>query len=612
MTLLPETSVSRNGVESIRYRILGPASVAFLFFFGLAIFAIYWLQKSHIENNIQSSLNRLQKIFNEEIREEAELLEGLLSFIEKDQGLQEAWLAKDRDKLFNLALPLFQDIHSKYRVTHFYFIGLDKVCFLRVHNPSRFGDTIERHTLGQVVMKKKPVHGVELGKFGTLTLRRVHPWWVDGKLIGYLEIGEEIEHITQELSDILNLELIFTIDKHRLKQSQWEEGLKMLNRTGDWDQFPDFVVIDSTTEKTFPALEEYMEDHESHVPHNSLGALGKLESFGSQGAWKGGIIPLIDARNHEIGHIISLQDITLEESSLRTLVITLIGLGGLIFAILVSVYSRYVGGIENSLISSRQGLIREIDERKKADKQLKLAQRRILASEKLSGIGRLAAGVSHEILNPLNIISIHTQILLESKKDDEAVQKSLGKIQNEIKRIEKINKSLLTFSRKGESQSRKINVTQEIETVLDLVEKDLSLDNIEVVRETSSGKFEVRADPDELRQVFLNILQNARHAMSSGGTLSLQVKNVKIDELDYAHIRLSDTGCGISKENLKNIFEPFFTTKPEGEGTGMGLSVCHTLIEKNGGAIHVESEEGKGTTFFIDLPLFEAEGGNDF
>ena len=74
---------------------------------------------------------------------------------------------------------------------------------------------------------------------------------------------------------------------------------------------------------------------------------------------------------------------------------------------------------------------------------------------------------------------------------------------------------------------------------------------------------------------------------------------------------MSDTGCGISKENLKNIFEPFFTTKPEGEGTGMGLSVCHTLIEKNGGTIHVESEEGKGTTFFIDLPLFEAEEDND-
>ena len=845
-------------MESIRYRILGPVSIAFLFFLGLAIFGIYWLQKSHIENNIQSSLNRLQKSFDQEISEEAELLAGLLDFIEKDPRLQKAWLAKDRDKLLNLALPLFQDIHSKYRVTHFYFIGLDKVCFLRVHNSPRFGDTIERHTLGQAVMEKKQVHGVELGKFGTLTLRRVHPWRVDGKLIGYLEIGEEVEHITQELSDILSLELIFTVDKHQLKRSQWEEGLKMLNRAGDWDQFPDFVVIDSTTDKIFPALGEYMQDHEFHVPHNSSGALGKLEIFGNQETWKGGIVPLIDARNHEIGHIISLQDITIEKSSLRTLLVTLLGLGGMIVAVLVAVYSRYIGGIEKRLIAGRLGLVKEIDERKQAeqalrksegrirtlfenipqkifykdrqsvyiscnenyardheikpeeivgksdydffpkelaekyraddkeimesgatrwieekyicrgieslvqtvktpvcddqgnaigvlgifediterkkteeevrklsraveqspgivmitdtegrieyvnptfirttgysleevlgknprilksgetpageykklwetitsgkewrgefhnkkkngelyweyatispiadgegktthfialkeditekkqsDEKLKLAQKSIQASEKLSGIGRLAAGVSHEILNPLNIISIHTQMLLESKKDDQSIQKSLVKIQNEIKRIEKINKSLLTFSRKGTPQSREINIAQELETVLDLVEKDLSLDNIEVVREFPTRKVEVKADPDELRQVFLNILQNARHAMSSSGTLSLQVENVQIDGLGYGRIRLSDTGCGISKENLKNIFEPFFTTKPEGEGTGMGLSVCHTLIEKNGGTIHVESEEGKGTTFFIDLPLFEAEEDND-
>ncbi len=234
------------------------------------------------------------------------------------------------------------------------------------------------------------------------------------------------------------------------------------------------------------------------------------------------------------------------------------------------------------------------------DKQKK-TYLQIVTSEKLAGLGQLTAGVCHEILNPLNVISLHTQMLSRRKNLDNNIMVPLAKINDEIKRIVKIVNALTTFSRQREPELKKIKIEIEIENVLVLVEKDLVLDNIKVIRDFAPQLPEILVDPDQMRQVFFNIINNAHYAMrGKEGRLSVSIGEI---DLQTIRIKFADTGSGIKKEVIQKLFNPFFTTKPEGQGTGLGLSVVRTIIENHRGSIYVESEEGKGTTFIINLPI---------
>jgi PAS domain S-box-containing protein len=248
-------------------------------------------------------------------------------------------------------------------------------------------------------------------------------------------------------------------------------------------------------------------------------------------------------------------------------------------------------------------MVEDITERKEAETKMVSAQKQLMAAQKLAGVGELAAGVSHEVLNPVNIISVHTQMLQRKTKDDANIQKFCDKIKHEIERIQKIMSSLLAFSRKGEVETETGSLRGHIENVLGLVEEEYKLDNIKIVRDWCDTLVDISFDSDKIRQVYLNLIHNAKHAMPDGGTITVGCRGVKGANKNFHQFTFTDTGAGMSEETRLKIFEPFFTTKPEGEGTGMGLSVIHGIIEEHGGKIRVESEEGKGTTFIISLPI---------
>ncbi len=250
--------------------------------------------------------------------------------------------------------------------------------------------------------------------------------------------------------------------------------------------------------------------------------------------------------------------------------------------------------------------------------KLETAQKQIIRSEKLAGIGRLVAGVCHEVLNPLNIISGHTQSLLMERESDAPLISELDSIMEEITRITKIITGLLTFSRKGNLEFKDSNIVKELESVLVLVEKDMRLEGIDILRNFDSSSTMLKIDTDGIRQVFLNIINNAKHSIFGGGTLSVSTKICEDDLNLQPHskdrtsikdvkkimqIKFADTGGGIEKNDLEKIFEPFFTTKPEGKGTGLGLSISYSIIERHGGNLEIESKVGVGTTVTINLPI---------
>ncbi len=276
---------------------------------------------------------------------------------------------------------------------------------------------------------------------------------------------------------------------------------------------------------------------------------------------------------------------------------------------------------EQMLKKSHQDLVRANNDLKESMAKLKSAQKQILQSEKLAGIGRLAAGVCHEILNPLNIISGHAQALLMERDGDTPLMDDLFSITEEIQRIEKIISGLLKFSRKGDVELTQTNINQELDSVLSIIEKEMSLEGIEVVREFCEELPSLYLDNDRIRQVFLNIINNAKYAMSGGGVFTVRTQVIAnsrengvqangdspLSSERHLRIEFTDTGTGIKKEHLGKIFDPFFTTKPEDKGTGLGLSVSYSIIEKHGGTLEVESDGKTGTTFIIELPLNQEE-----
>lgn len=245
----------------------------------------------------------------------------------------------------------------------------------------------------------------------------------------------------------------------------------------------------------------------------------------------------------------------------------------------------------------------DVTEKRKLEAQL-------IARDKLASIGRLAAGVAHEINNPLSLISGYTELLRREVSDKPGAARHLEVMAEEVERMARIVRNLLDFSRPIPASVSNCSINKIIERVLGLVEGQLSVKGVRLVTDLAE-ELEVRADQRELEQVFLNIVINAIQAMSRGGILTVRTGSFRekgengsgsespSDRIVWTEI--SDTGCGIPEENLGRIFEPFFTTKEVGEGTGLGLSVSYGIIKKYGGTIEVCSEPGKGTTFLIKM-----------
>jgi len=258
------------------------------------------------------------------------------------------------------------------------------------------------------------------------------------------------------------------------------------------------------------------------------------------------------------------------------------------------------------------GLIHDISERKRAEEGLKAAnaelrqtvedlekaQAMLVRSEKLAAIGTLSSGVAHEILNPLNIISAIAQIMRKEGPEGQ-LKEDVDEVLHQVQRATKITNNLRAFAHQREAEIKEVDVHALFDETAGLIEYDLRLDNIEIQREYTKDLPIIRADEDQLAQVFLNLLTNARDAMKGGKDNKVILRTAVVD--GGIEIRFTDTGPGIPADIADRIFDPFFTTKDPDKGTGLGLSLVHSIIEKLGGTLRLESEPGQGAQFIITL-----------
>jgi len=252
----------------------------------------------------------------------------------------------------------------------------------------------------------------------------------------------------------------------------------------------------------------------------------------------------------------------------------------------------------------------------KRTQELRVAEAETVRTEKLASVGLLAAGIAHELNNPLTGVLTFTTLLRNKMPDGSADAEDLDLVIRETKRCAAIIRRLLDFAREKTPEKQFTDLNQVIEDTARIIERPASFRDIEIAMDLDRELPPVWVDADLIKQVIMNMLVNAQHAIEHEGSITVRSRRSPqpkspepgLEPVPMVEISIIDTGCGIPEKNLKRIFDPFFTSKEVGKGTGLGLSVSHGIVRAHGGLIEVESTVGKGSTFRIYIPIEPPSG----
>jgi signal transduction histidine kinase len=630
-------SLKKDG-EKIKLPILIPLLASILLLLIIFTIAIYRLQQKHINEDVQARLDNVSRYFNQFLASDARLIGETTHFVKDNPDIQNAWLAKDRNALLALTAPIFEKLRQDYKITHLYFIDTNNTCFLRVHNPPRFGDRINRLTLKSTSGTQKSSWGIELGPYGTFTLRVVQPWFVNNTLTGFIEFGEEIEHIAPKLKNTINVDLAFLIDKSLLNRDDWQEGLKIMGRTGDWNLMPNCVIADSTMPDVPPEFTQL-----TSLPHEKR-RNRILTAKLNDSTFSAGFVKLSDAAGHEVGDILVIKNITKEQTSLRILLVTITTMSFLIASALISFFYIHVVGIEKRLFETHAALIIEIEKRKEIEAELRkhrdnlektiknrtaeleetnkhLQQENELRTKAEKSLEKLNADLestitqlsrtnkqlnefahlaAHDLKTPLRGIGTLAQWLYTDYYDklDDNGRRQINLLVKRVKRMDNLINDILGYSTttRDKLKERMVDLNILIRNVIDRIKPP---ENIKI---TINNTLPVLVCEEEhLWQVFINLISNAvKFSDKPQASVIIDVE----DEKHFWKFSVADNGPGIEPKHFERIFRLFqiLNNRDNVESEGIGLTLTKKIVELYDGKIWLTSEVGEGSTFFFTLP----------
>ncbi|MCK5092825.1 MAG: hypothetical protein KAR30_09890 [Gammaproteobacteria bacterium] len=588
--------------QSITKRILIPVILSLAAITGLAVVGAYWQKSQGFSQKANEQVAHINHLLETAIENDSQLMNALLDSIERNREIQQAWLDQDKDALLQTTKHLFQQIRSQYQITHFYFIGLDKVCFFRAHNPTHSGDLITRFTMQQASDTGTPTQGIELGTYGTFTLRVIRPWYIDGQLVGYIELGEESSNILDKLNHSNSTQLLVTIDKRFLDQKKWEAGQKILGHKDKWERFSDFTISQGYShEEGNDNKAEITPDFERRL--NTL-QNASIDAHAEYLQYQLHAIPLLDTAKHRVGNIFTIHDNSENQEVLNTYVTIMVSIAVFITAIVSVFFFRYTTRIESGLNQSREMTEKAADEKIEA-----------LASANEFKTSFLA-NMSHEIRTPLNGISGMLQLLQITEPLTEEQKNFIEIAMSSEDLLMTLLNDLLDISKAEAGKLRLENINFDIIKLSNDViaifqplakQKGISLKNI---ISPEAPRF-INSDPTRTRQILNNLISNAIK-FTEQGEVKLEIKSIMPNENFHTLLfEVTDTGIGIDPDKKDLIFDSFTqaddsTTRQYG-GTGLGLTITKHLINMMGGEIYVKSAPEEGTTFSFTIPMQETE-----
>ena len=537
--------------DSLRISVFIPLILAFILLLGSMALILEHSQKEVLRQELAAKTKESERLFLEYRFEEAKTLSLALSTLTLNKDLMSAFKARDRKRLHDMTKSYFEQLRSNYDVTHLYFTGPDRVNILRLHEPDRYGDRIDRFTTLEAEKTGRESQGVELGPLGTLTLRVVTPWYEGERLLGYVELGMEVEHILKELQEILDSRVFIFINKDFIQRKGWEAGIRMLGHKEEWGHFSDTVIAGEPLDRVPENVAQLIAGKQTLQSATDIHINGTY--------YQSAFIPLIDAGKREIGHISVLLDTTARVSAFHRSVLLIGIFYVLVGAALFVFFYALLGQIEKRQnedgehIRQSEARYRKLNEELEAivwerTKLFRDAQKELVYKEKLSVLGQLSGSLGHELRNPLGVMSNAVYYLKTAMSGaDENVKEYLNIIKSEIDNSQRIISDLLGFARTNAPQIKAV-------TARELIDESLGRcaipNNVELHNKLPQALPLLKVDPLQMGQVFQNLITNGVQA----------------------------------------------------KGIGLGLVVCKNLVEANGGRLEVESELGKGTTFTVLLP----------
>jgi len=593
----------------IRRRLLLPLGLVLGGLMTTFLVVAYYYHTDRQQEIVSSAFHEIRDMFDLELERNTSTLSAVIGALNDNPELAEAYQAGDRERLLSLSGPLFERLHAKLDLTHFYYIQPDRTVFLRVHQPARHGDVIDRATLREAVARREVFAGLELGPIGTFTLRVVAPWRRNGELIGYLELGREIDGVVATVGRLHHAHLLMMISKDAIDRSRWEGAMAFLGRHAAWETLQHHAVI-------------------SELPADLGHEVGFLETAEDGSEARVGShyfrvfrAPVPDVGGAAVAELAMVLDVTDWHTAFRryglVVVVAAVGLGGGLMVL----FFRLGVGVEASLAQYESNLRREHDRvRRQAISLARFADQLAGANERaeLARAAAEAAGlsksrflstISHELHTPLNAVIGFSELLeseLAGMGAPERLCTYVGHIVVNGRQLLGMVDDMITFAdADGHGDCRpaaRFDVSELIKEAclrVDLQAQERGVVVEEAIRDVALMAW---GDPVSFQQGIFRLLAHAVQVTPAGGRVKVSASGWEQGPLE---IVVEDQGPGMAQDRCLSALRPFDPLDVDHrgcEGLELTLALVHRLITAYGGVMNVSIGEEGGNLVRLILP----------